>query len=122
MDESLWKFQFYVRTANCLANAYMTLDKLLLMTKEDLLKIRGIGKASVENIEDNLREHGYSLKPSRKKEHGVNITYSIRFTFVELGWLTTCVQLSDVSHDIRQQVFKKLSDKLVPLLKERNEI
>ena len=54
-----------VRASNCLkrANIY-TIADLLEHTEDDLAKIRNLGKKSVDEIIEKLRDYGYNLKSS----------------------------------------------------------
>ena len=52
-----------VRASNCLkrANIY-TLGDLVERTEEDLSKIRNLGKKSVDEIIEKLKDYGFDLK------------------------------------------------------------
>ena len=61
----LFDFGFSIRTNHMLLrNGIITLDKLLSYSREDLLKIRNLGRRAALEIEGKLAEKGYSLKPS----------------------------------------------------------
>ena len=56
-----------VRASNCLkrANIY-TLGDLMTHTEDDLAKIRNLGKKSVDEIIDKLKDYGYDLKSNEE--------------------------------------------------------
>ena len=54
---------FTVRTYNCLKRAQInTVGDLVGHTKEEMIKVRNLGKKSLDEIEDKLEELGLSLK------------------------------------------------------------
>ncbi|MBQ3627301.1 MAG: hypothetical protein II948_11225, partial [Synergistaceae bacterium] len=55
-----------IRSENCLLRGNIhTLGDLLQTTRDDLLKIRNLGKISLAEIEDKLKSFGYSLKEKK---------------------------------------------------------
>ncbi len=55
-----------IRAYNCLRRANKTeINQLVLMTKEELLAIRGMGRKCADEIERKLQEKGYILKDDK---------------------------------------------------------
>ena len=65
---SIHELELSIRSENCLLRGgIQTIGELLEKTREDLLKIRNLGKISLTEIEAKLESFGYSLKPSAVK-------------------------------------------------------
>ena len=63
------ELELTIRSENCLLRGgIQTIGDLLEKTHEDLLKIRNLGKISLNEIEDKLVKLGLSLKPSEQPE------------------------------------------------------
>ena len=55
-----------IRSENCLLRGgIQTVGDLLQTTREDLLKIRNLGKISLAEIEDKLKSYGYTLREKK---------------------------------------------------------
>lgn len=62
-DMKIEEFDFTVRSYNCLKKANVnTISDLTSMTYAELLKIKNLGKKSLTEIMDKLKELGYQLK------------------------------------------------------------
>ena len=54
-----------VRSFNCLKRANInTVRDLVAMTEEELIKVRNLGRKSLEEVKKKLSDGGLSLKPS----------------------------------------------------------
>jgi DNA-directed RNA polymerase subunit alpha len=54
-----------VRSYNCLKRAGInTVEELTEKTEDDMMKVRNLGKKSLEEVIQKLEELGFSLKPS----------------------------------------------------------
>lgn len=63
------ELELSIRSANCLLRGgIQTIGELLGKSREDLLKIRNLGKISLTEIENKITSMGYILKPESKKE------------------------------------------------------
>ena len=57
---------FSVRTYNCLKHAkLLTLGDIAAKTKDELWKVRDLGKTALEEITGKLNEYGMALKGER---------------------------------------------------------
>ncbi|MCK9268601.1 MAG: DNA-directed RNA polymerase subunit alpha, partial [Alkaliphilus sp.] len=53
-----------VRSYNCLKRAGInTVDELIQRTEEDMMKVRNLGKKSLEEVQNKLSELDLSLRP-----------------------------------------------------------
>lgn len=65
MDMSIEELDLSVRSYNCLKRAGInTVGELLQRTEEDMMKVRNLGKKSLEEVTQKLAELGLSLKQS----------------------------------------------------------
>jgi len=56
-----------VRSYNCLKRAGInTVEELTQKTEEDMMKVRNLGKKSLEEVQKKLAELGLSLKKSEE--------------------------------------------------------
>ena len=56
-----------VRSFNCLKRANInTVEELTEKTEEDMMKVRNLGKKSLEEVQNKLAELGLSLKESEE--------------------------------------------------------
>ena len=64
-DAPIHDLELSIRSENCLLRGgIQTIAELLSKSREELLKIRNLGKISLKEIEDRLDVLGYELKPS----------------------------------------------------------
>ena len=60
-----------IRSENCLLRGGITtIGELLQKSRDDLLKIRNLGRKSLNEIEEKLNARGYELAPSKPAEPG----------------------------------------------------
>lgn len=65
---SIHELELSIRSENCLLRGGIhTVGDLLQRSRDDLLKIRNLGKISLTEIEKKLTTLGYALKPESKK-------------------------------------------------------
>ena len=65
-DNPIHELELSIRSENCLLRGGMnTIGDLIQKSRDDLLKIRNLGRKSLTEIEDKLASMGYSLKPSK---------------------------------------------------------
>ncbi|MDN5344194.1 MAG: DNA-directed polymerase subunit alpha [Clostridia bacterium] len=65
MDMSIEELDLSVRSYNCLKRAGInTVGELLQRTEEDMMKVRNLGKKSLEEVTQKLNEMGLSLRQS----------------------------------------------------------
>jgi DNA-directed RNA polymerase subunit alpha len=65
MDMSIEELDLSVRSYNCLKRAgIITVGELLQRTEEDMMKVRNLGKKSLEEVTQKLAELGLSLRQS----------------------------------------------------------
>lgn len=65
---NITEYNFSVRAFKCLwYSGIKTIDQLTERTEEDLLKIRNLGRKSIQEIKDLLAEYGYSLNLNKKQ-------------------------------------------------------
>ncbi len=63
------ELELSIRSENCLLRGgIQTVGELLQRSKEELLKIRNLGKISLKEIEERLTALGYKLKPSAEPQ------------------------------------------------------
>ena len=64
-DNAFHELELSIRSENCLLRGgIQTVGDLLKKSRDDLLKIRNLGKISLTEIEERLKALGYALKPS----------------------------------------------------------
>ncbi len=64
LDTVIEDLDFSVRTYNCLKRASIyTIGDLTVMTQEDMMKVRNLGKKSLEEVVQKLEEQGLALAP-----------------------------------------------------------
>jgi DNA-directed RNA polymerase subunit alpha len=65
LEMSVEELDLSVRSYNCLKRAGInTVDELTQKTEEDMMKVRNLGKKSLEEVEKKLEELGFGLKKS----------------------------------------------------------
>ncbi len=65
LDTAIEDMDFSVRTYNCLKRASInTIGDLVIRTQEDMMKVRNLGKKSLEEVEQKLAELGLGLAES----------------------------------------------------------
>lgn len=65
LDTVIEDMDFSVRTYNCLKRANInTIGDLVIRTEEDMMKVRNLGKKSLEEVQSKLAELGLSLADS----------------------------------------------------------
>ena len=65
-DRPIHELELTIRSENCLLRGGMnTIGDLIQRSRDDLLKIRNLGKKSLGEIEAKLASLGYSLKPNK---------------------------------------------------------
>ncbi len=64
-EMTIEELELSVRSYNCLKRAGInTVEELTQKTEEDMMKVRNLGKKSLEEVQNKLAELGLSLKPS----------------------------------------------------------
>ena len=67
-----------VRSYNCLKRAGInTVEELTNKTSEDMMKVRNLGRKSLEEVLAKLKELGLQLNPSDEAQ-GYEITHTVR--------------------------------------------
>ena len=65
LDKSIDDLDLSVRSYNCLKRAGInTVEELTRMTEEDMMKVRNLGRKSLEEVQQKLEEVGLSLRSS----------------------------------------------------------
>ena len=65
LEMTVEELDLSVRSYNCLKRANInTVDELIQRTEEDMMKVRNLGKKSLEEVTGKLAELGLSLKES----------------------------------------------------------
>ena len=65
LEMTIEELELSVRSFNCLKRASInTVEELTERTEEDMMKVRNLGKKSLEEVKNKLEELGLSLKPS----------------------------------------------------------
>lgn len=65
-DAPIHDLELSIRSENCLLRGgIQTVSELLSKSRDDLLKIRNLGRISLKEIEERLEVLGYSLRPSK---------------------------------------------------------
>ena len=68
LDTAIEDLDFSVRTYNCLKRANInTIGDLVAKTEEDMMKVRNLGKKSLEEVVVKLEELGLSLAQPTEK-------------------------------------------------------
>jgi len=63
LDMSIEELDFSVRSYNCLKRAGInTVGELIQKTEEEMMKVRNLGKKSLEEVDDKLKSLGLSLR------------------------------------------------------------
>ena len=69
LDRTIEDLDLSVRSFNCLKRAGInTVKDLVAMTEEELIKVRNLGRKSLEEVKKKLEDDGLSLKPSVELE------------------------------------------------------
>ena len=69
LDLPIEELDLSVRSYNCLKRAGInTVEELIKKTEEDMMKVRNLGKKSLEEVKSKLAEHGLTLRPSDDQE------------------------------------------------------
>ncbi|WP_129598527.1 DNA-directed RNA polymerase subunit alpha [Anaerophilus nitritogenes] len=67
MEMTIEELELSVRSYNCLKRAGInTVEELTDKSEEDMMKVRNLGKKSLEEVEQKLQELGLGLKPSEE--------------------------------------------------------
>lgn len=65
LEMSIDELELSVRSYNCLKRANInTVEELTSKTIEDMMKVRNLGRKSMEEVQEKLKELGLSLRPS----------------------------------------------------------
>ena len=65
LEMTIEELELSVRSFNCLKRASInTVEELTERTEEDMMKVRNLGKKSLDEVKNKLAELGLSLKPS----------------------------------------------------------
>ncbi len=65
LEMTIEELELSVRSFNCLKRASInTVEELTQRTEEDMMKVRNLGKKSLDEVKNKLEELGLSLKPS----------------------------------------------------------
>lgn len=65
LEMTIEELDLSVRSYNCLKRAYInTVQELTSKTEDEMMKVRNLGKKSLEEVINKLHELGFSLKPS----------------------------------------------------------
>lgn len=68
LDTAIEDMDFSVRTYNCLKRAAInTIGDLTIRSEEDMMKVRNLGKKSLEEVIQKLQEQNLSLAPSNQQ-------------------------------------------------------
>ena len=63
LEMTIEELELSVRSSNCLKRANInTVEELTEKTEEDMLKVRNLGKKSLDEVKNKLEELGLSLK------------------------------------------------------------
>ncbi|MBQ9989271.1 MAG: DNA-directed RNA polymerase subunit alpha [Clostridia bacterium] len=66
-EKSIDDLDLSVRSYNCLKRAGInTVEELVKMTEEEMMKVRNLGRKSLEEVQQKLNELGLSLRPSEE--------------------------------------------------------
>ena len=65
LEMSVEELELSVRSFNCLKRANInTVEELTKKTEEDMMKVRNLGKKSLDEVKHKLEELGLGLRPS----------------------------------------------------------
>jgi DNA-directed RNA polymerase subunit alpha len=65
LEMTIEELDLSVRSFNCLKRAGInTVEELTQRTEEDMMKVRNLGRKSLEEVQQKLEALGLSLKPS----------------------------------------------------------
>jgi DNA-directed RNA polymerase subunit alpha len=65
LEMTIEELELSVRSFNCLKRAAInTVEELTHKTEEDMMKVRNLGKKSLDEVKHKLEELGLGLKPS----------------------------------------------------------
>jgi DNA-directed RNA polymerase subunit alpha len=65
LEMTIEELDLSVRSYNCLKRAGInTVEELTQRTEEDMMKVRNLGRKSLEEVQQKLEALGLSLKPS----------------------------------------------------------
>jgi len=65
LEMTIEELELSVRSFNCLKRASInTVEELTERTEEDMMKVRNLGKKSLDEVKNKLEELGLGLKPS----------------------------------------------------------
>lgn len=68
LDKTIDELELSVRSYNCLKRAAInTVEELTEKTEEEMMKVRNLGKKSLDEVKKKLAELGLSLRPSDEK-------------------------------------------------------
>ena len=77
-EHPIHELELSIRSENCLLRGgIQTVGDLLRKSRDDLLKIRNLGKISLTEIEERLVALGYELKPSEPSEEAAEISEEV---------------------------------------------
>ncbi len=69
LDMPIEELDLSVRSYNCLKRAGInTVEELIKKTEEDMMKVRNLGKKSLEEVKSKLNDLGLALRPSEDQE------------------------------------------------------
>lgn len=69
LDTTIEDLDLSVRSFNCLKRAGIsTVGDLVVRSEDDMMKVRNLGRKSLEEVKKKLEEYGLSLKPSLNPE------------------------------------------------------
>ena len=67
LEMTIEELDLSVRAYNCLKRAGInTISELVQRNQEDMMKVRNLGRKSLEEVEQKLEAHGLSLRPSEE--------------------------------------------------------
>ena len=67
LDMSIEELDLSVRSYNCLKRAGInTVGELIMKTEEDMMKVRNLGKKSLEEVDEKLASLGLSLRKAEE--------------------------------------------------------
>ena len=65
LEMTIEELELSVRSFNCLKRASInTVEELTERTEDDMMKVRNLGKKSLDEVKNKLEELGLGLKPS----------------------------------------------------------
>ena len=68
LDKTIDELELSVRSYNCLKRAAInTVEELTEKTEDEMMKVRNLGKKSLDEVKKKLAELGLSLRPSDEK-------------------------------------------------------